>query len=553
MSRDDTAAKWKLVTPEATVSFGDERVNAHPDRLSGKTVLLYWNGKPNGDVFLNRLAELLMTEIGDVTIVKAWEASTVTGEGDPTVEGSKETARKLAAFSPDVVIGAAGDCVGSATWLVTDLLNVERLGIPTVAMVTDPFSDVAATLPRSEGFTEACFVAVPAPLGMIPSSVIREKVDAAFPALMKTVTGWQPSAGNRPATSTLSVETFDFSGSIEEMNDLFMERGWSLGLPVLPPTREQVERLLGGTTKRAHQIIGRVPPRMGVLTVELLAVCAAMAGCRPEHMPILIAAFEAFLQPEANLRLALSGTGTSQLVVVVSGPIVDQVRLASGQGAAGKGHHTNGSIGYAINLVAYAVGGSRPPSMDRSTLGSPSDYVCWVLGENEKDTPDKWGRLRDDEGFEGWNSYVTVMACYPPIENMDHWSASADEHIRWWGHIVNPLQSMGGAAIPLTLRQRPVIVLGPEHAALIASSGWAKDDFRKAFWEATRTPLSAWPPAAVSDRLGDLIGPFDGDTRIPVALKPEQLLVVVSGGDGKQSHYFAPLPGSFPVNRPIGH
>jgi hypothetical protein len=386
---------------------------------------------------------------------------------------------------------------------------------------------------------------------MLSPSVVREKAGVAFPAIVTALTEWRPAGGGQSEEAECSRTTFDFTGRVEEMNELFMERGWSLGLPILPPTRERVDALLKGTTRRPDDVVGLVPPRMGILTVELLAAYAAMAGCRPKNMPILITAFDAFLQPEANLRLALSGTGTSQLVVIVSGPVVEEAGLASRQGAAGKGHHANGSIGYAINLIAYSVGGSRPPSMDKSTLGSPSDYVCWVFGENERDVPKGWGTLRDDEGFGVSDSFVTVMACYPPIENMDHWSASAEEHVRWWGRIVSPLHNMGGPAIPHIMRQRPIIALGPEHAALIASSNWGKDDFRKAFWEATGAPRSAWPPAAISEKIGELIGPFDKDTLIPVTVEPEQLLMVIAGGDGKQSHYFAPLPGSFPVSRPI--
>ena len=180
-----------------------------------------------------------------------------------------------------------------------------------------------------------------------------------------------------------------------------------------------------------------------------------MAGCHPRYMSVLIAALEAFLAPEANWRLALSGTGTSQMIVIVSGPVVQEIGLGFEQGAAGKGHRANGSIGYAINLIAYAVGGSRPPSMDRSTLGSPSDYVCWVFGENEPALPDGWKPLRIEGGFSDGDSVVTVMAGYPPVENMDHWSASVGEHLRWWGHIVSPLQNMGGPPIPQIMEQEP--------------------------------------------------------------------------------------------------
>lgn len=538
---------WRLVSPEAVVSTEAKLVNEHPKDLSGKTVVLYWNGKPNGDVFLNRVGELITERIPGARIVKAWEVSPRTRQTDPTADASRETAREIGGLAPDIVLGAAGDCVGSATWLIADQLNVERLGVPTVTIVTSPFSRIAATVPLSEGFGEACFVAVPAPLGMLPPSRVRTKAKDAFEEILEAMNHWQPALHPTSDKAVYPAAAFDFSGSIEEMNNHFLERRWSLGLPVLPPTREGVDALLGGTGRKPYEVLGRIPPQMGTLTVELVAVYAAMAGCRPEYMPVLLAALEAFLAPEANWRLALSGTGTSQLIVIVNGPLVQEIGLAHGQGAAGKGHHANGSIGYAINLIAYGVGGSRPPSMDRSTLASPTDFVCWVFGENEEALPDGWRPLNKDRGFVDGDSVVTVMAGYPPIENMDHWSATAAEHVGWWGRIVSPLQNMGGPPIPQILEQNPIIALGPEHAQLIASQGWEKEDFRRAFWKATRAPLSAWPPAARGDRLGDAL-----DSLVPVTLRPEQLLVLIAGGDGKQSHYFAPLPGSFPVSRLVG-
>jgi hypothetical protein len=187
--------------------------------------------------------------------------------------------------------------------------------------------------------------------------------------------------------------------------------------------------------------------------------------------------------------------------------------------------------------------------MDRSTLGSPADYVCWVFGENEKGLPDGWSPLHVERGFRDSDSVVTVMAGYPPVENMDHWSQSAEEHARWWGCIASPLQNMGGPCLPQMLTQNPLLAVGPEHARLMASAGWGKEDFRRAFWEETRVPLSAWPAACGPERLAEMLGPLSDESLIPVTLKPEQFVIVIAGGDGKQSHYFAPLPGAFPVSR----
>jgi hypothetical protein len=543
----------KLVNPEASVQNQPDRVNPHPRDLAGMTVVLYWNGKPNGDVFLNRVGELLLERFKNAKVIKAWEISPSTRYTDPNPEASKATARDLAGLSPDIVIGAPGDCAGSATWLVADHLNLERLGIPTVTVITSPFMEMAGTVPPSEGFHEACFVQVSPPIGMLPLSEIRAKAETVFDDILKAATDWNPSGGEAVKEPGRPFDVIEVSGTVEDVNRHFLKRGWSLGLPVLPPTPERVREMLSGTCRRPDEILGRVPPRLGTLTVELAAAYAVMAGCRPEYMPVLVAAMEGFLAPEANWRLALSGTGTSQLMVVVNGPIVRELSIGFEQGAAGKGHHANGSIGYAVNLIGYSVGGSRPPFIDRSTLGSPADYVCWVFGENEQALPAGWKPLHVERGFEVSDSVVTVMAGYPPIENMDHWSASVEEHMRWWSHIASPLQNMGGPSVPQVMQQSPILALGPEHARLIASAGMGKQDFCRAFWAATRIPLSAWPSACGRERLIEMLGPLTDDSLIPITVDPRQILVVVAGGDGKQSHYFAPLPGCFPVSKLVRH
>jgi hypothetical protein len=430
-----------------------------------------------------------------------------------------------------------------------DQLNLERLGIPTVTVMTSPFMELARTVPAGEGFGEACFVEVPPPIGMLPSSDVKEMAERSFERILHAATLWRPSAAAATQRAAYPAAVFEFTGTVEDLNTHFIEKRWSLGLPLLPPTPDRVNEMLRGTSRGPDEVLGFVPPGRGTLTVELAAVYAVMAGCRPITMPVLIAALEGFLDPEANWRLALSGTGTSQLIVIVNGPIIRAIGIGCEQGAAGKGYHANGSIGYAINLIAYTVGGSRPPGMDRSTLASPSDYVCWVFGENEKGLPEGWNPLHVERGFRNSDSVVTVMAGYPPVENMDHWSQSAEEHTRWWGRIASPLQNMGGPSVPQVLTQNPLLAVGPEHARLMASARWSKDDFRRAFWEQTRIPLCVWPSACGRERLSEMLGPVSDESLIPITLKPEQFIVVIAGGDGKQSHYFAPLPGSFPVSK----
>jgi hypothetical protein len=323
-------------------------------------------------------------------------------------------------------------------------------------------------------------------------------------------------------------------------------------LPIIPPTVDLVDTLIDKAKLKPDEVVGVVPPRDGILTAELVAVHAAMAGCRPEYMPLLVAALRALLVPEVDWRGALTTTGTTQIVVIVNGPIVKQLGIGYRQGAAGKGYHPNASIGYAINLIAYNVGGSRSPDIDRSTFASPGDFVCWMFGENEEKLPEGWEPFHVENGFRTDESVVTVMNTYPPIENIDHNSSNPQEHMRWWSHLVNSLHNMGGPVLPILLEQHPLIAIGPEHAQIFAQGGWSKNDIRQAFWEGTRLPLSVWPSSCKNEKILErYLGPITPESLIPITAKPEQIRIVIAGGEGKQSHYFAPFPGAFSASKSL--
>jgi hypothetical protein len=387
-------------------------------------------------------------------------------------------------------------------------------------------------------------------MGMIPQADIIKKAEEAFPEIMKMATEWEPLEKTISTKPVYPAERFTFTGTVEDVNKFLFEKGWSLGLPVIPPTPERIDEMLKGTNRKPDEVLGQVPPRMGSLTTELVAAHAVMAGCKPEYVPVLIAALEGLLEPEANWLAALTTTGTTESVIIVNGPTVKEIGLAYSQGAAGKGHHPNATIGYAINLIAYMVGGSKPPSLDKSTLGSPADFVCWVFGENEDELPLGWESLHVERGFKKHDSVVTVMASYPPVDNIDHYSITSEEHVRWWSYLISPLQNIGGPCRPIMMAQNPILAIGPEHAQLIASAGWSKDDFRQALWEQARIPLSAWPAGCPETKnFIDKFGPVTPESMIPITWKPEQFLIVLAGGSGKHSHYFPPFLGCFPVSK----
>jgi hypothetical protein len=342
-----------------------------------------------------------------------------------------------------------------------------------------------------------------------------------------------------------------FRGPGEDVSRLFFDNGWSMGLPIIPPTPERVTKILKGTRRSPNEVIGIVPPRMGALTVESAAVHAAMADCKPEYMPVLIAALEALLSPEANWRGAGTTTGTTAMLVIVNGPVRKEIGIACGQGAAGKGNHANASIGYALNSIAYSIGGSKPPTPDKGTLSAPSDFTGWVFGENEDALPEGWAPFHVDRGFQRSDSVVTVMGTYPPVDNIDHWSITPEEHISWWAHLITPMINIGGPCSAGAMKLPNIIDMGPEHAQTVAGAGWTKEKFAQAFWEQARIPLSAWPKSCSPKILEKIFGPVKPDTLIPITVKPELFYIVIAGGAGKHSHYFAPFPGCFPVSKKV--
>ena len=144
---------------------------------------------------------------------------------------------------------------------------------------------------------------------------------------------------------------------------------------------------LKGTTRKPDEFVGRIPPNLADCTVEKVAINAVMAGCRPEYMPVLLAAIEAALEPVFTLHGVLATTYFSAPVIIVNGPVVKRIGMNCGINALGQGNRANATIGRALNLIVRNVGGGRPGEVDRSTLGAPSKFtLCFAEDESDPAT-----------------------------------------------------------------------------------------------------------------------------------------------------------------------
>jgi hypothetical protein len=417
---------------------------------------------------------------------------------------------------------------------VRDSVELERLGIPTVTLVTTSFERLARVTSEGLGMPDQALAVIPHPMGGIPADSVRAKIQHAFPEIARQLADWQPS---RTRLDPRRTERYvNITGSVSDVQAAFYSRGWSAGLPFVPPTRDLVAALLTGTRHPADEVVwDGVPPRMGMLTVEVLAACAAMAGCKPEHLPLLLTVLEALQDRAAWYAHQATTTGTESLMFLVNGPIADELGLASGTGAAGLWYQPNTAIGYAIGLVSKIVGGSRPPHQDKSTLASPADLLNWTLAENEAENP--WTPLAVERGFAATDDVVTVKVVYPPIDIGDHQSETGADLLRYISRCINQ-------PYVYAMRHQPVLLgLCPEHAATLADDGWTKDAIRAYLWENARYPAfvyakPAWEAGSVAPNADFPDLRYGSDTLLPIVARPEDIQIVVCGGAGKHSHFW---------------
>ena len=328
---------------------------------------------------------------------------------------------------------------------------------------------------------------------------------------------------------TLRSRKIEFAEADDPV-ELAYARGWTDGLPVTPPTDERVLAMLKGTTRRADEVIGKIPPFLADCTVEKVAINAVMAGCKPEYMPVLLAALEAALEPVFTLHGVLATTYFSSPVIVVNGPIAKTIGMNSGINALGQGNRANATIGRALNLIVLNVGGGRPGEADRSTLGAPSKYtLCFAEDESNPE----WEPLSVARGLPRGVSAVTLFQGHGPEAFVDQKSRTPEGLTR---SFALSLVKMGHDR--LTQSARAILVLSPEHYAIYKEAGWDRKRIERALYEATIRPGSAI--LAGADGVGEGVPASRANEQVP-KFHEDGLMVVRAGG--KAGLFSAILPG----------
>ena len=334
-----------------------------------------------------------------------------------------------------------------------------------------------------------------------------------------------PDLGKPSATFTAPDS---WAACVDTIED-FYGKGWSDGLPVVPPTRDLVDRMIAGARRNPNEVIGNIPPRQGIATVETVASCAVMAGCLPAYFPVVLAGVEASLNERFNLNGLQATTNPATPLAIVSGPIVDKLEINSGTNAFGSGVRANATIGRALRLVWTVIGGCYPETGTKCVLGAPGRYT-YLIGEAPANP---WQPLHREFGADS-ESGITLIG----VDSPSQFAAGGPEKdpaiilrqiceqaaVSW--HQIN----RGGELL---------LVLNPLIAESLHKHGYTKQRIQEHVFEHGRVSIrkmldnhhirrgegdiqrDVWPQELDDPKF---------DMRWPVLREPQHLVITVAGG-----------------------
>lgn len=361
-------------------------------------------------------------------------------------------------------------------------------------------------------------------------------------ALEKGLLSRTPLAGRFPRQR---VEVMPGPEAVERANRLFHARGWTDGLPIVPPTVARVRETLAFTDRKPSDNLGEVEPLRGVATVERIAANAVMAGCRPDYFPVVLAAVEAVLDPAFNLRGLQTTDENAAPLIVVNGPVARALDINGSFGALGPGWRANAAIGRALRLVLNNLGGGWPGAVSFAGLGQPGRYT-FCLAENEAQSP--WPPLHTESGFAPEESAVTLFR--------------AETAVNVTGGLAEIGSVMGSAASAFQILWSGIatVLMSPATAMALARDGFSKADARRWLWENGRWPADQWRSSwlyktvASPERWPDWAHASAARGAVASVARADDIAIIVAGGDIPiAQHVYCPSWGFPParITRPI--
>jgi hypothetical protein len=340
---------------------------------------------------------------------------------------------------------------------------------------------------------------------------------------------------------TFASRTHDVA-DMAAAQEYYHSRGWTDGLPIVPPTEDAVQACLDWALMTPDQLVGIEPVRERVITAEKLAINAVMAGCLPMHFPVVVAAFTAMLQEPFLMHGATASTGGCAVLIVINGPVRKELGMSGAFNAIGSSDRATSVIGRAIRLTMINLMDVRPGHIDRSTLGHPGKF-SYCIAEDEENTT--WVPLAEERDCPPGASSVTVMAAMAPRQLMNEWTTKPEEILDTFA-----------AEIKANMRHYSIwpgnyaIVIAPQLRTHFEKAGWSKADVRRYVFEKARILRKEWADVGKGSVVKQR-----GEQEYAALPDEDHLLVIAAGGPaGGFGAVIAPWLGhkSRAVTIPIG-
>jgi hypothetical protein len=430
------------------------------------------------------------------------------------------------------------------------------MGIPTFVLTRKDFRTIVNSAFGGLGLAPDAPSIIEFPLEMFwPGSdltPIRENIDKIVFALTK----WQPKVTSVKASTppNIKVEGKNYAEAVDNLNLLFLRNLWGDGLPIVPATEERVLWILKGTDLPRDQIIGTILPRAGITTVEQVVVALAMAGGRPEYLPVLLAIVQAFTDPLSKHEHLQTTTGSNFPVVIVNGPITKQIRLNSGYGCLGPdpNHPAGATIGRALRLLQQCVGGAVPGSGTMSLYGA-NRYTNIVFAEDEDAIPRGWESLSVERGFAKGSNVVSLhfgVACIDLTNSVTSTPERLMQVLHQWAYFIgSPIHMYWNFKSRWENGAPGMVVMAGSTARGLAENGWSKDKIREFLWEESKLTPSKVKMFGIEKEARDL--GLDINLPLSVSKTPKSITFIIAGGAQSGHAYFMPVQGYGLVSKEV--
>lgn len=327
----------------------------------------------------------------------------------------------------------------------------------------------------------------------------------------------------------------------EALYDFISEKRWGDGLPVIPPTEDRVRAMVDGAGRDPGEELGILGPVDAPCTVEKVAINAVLAGCKPEYLPVVLAAVEGIIEPQFNAKGIQATTNPVGVMVVVNGPVRQALEINCRRGCLGPGWRANATIGRALRLVMINVGGALPGKVDKAVHGFPGKY-SFCFGEDEEGNP--WSPLHVERGFDAGQSAVTVCGIQDQSNSLTTDVVDAETLLK----VAAPCIATPASNNTLSGGGEPVVLITRGHAEMLHRQGWSKEKCQQYLYDHATVPLEALGDARYPGK-----APRSENGLVRAVKRPQDIMLIVAGGD---EHYHLQVMHTFgedtiAVTRPV--